>query len=92
MPRCHVTPNSLLQQHEAKKKPQGRKLKKSNAYTVILTHEAKVLSTTSSSTTTTTTKSRHCLASSRRNNALSISLLVKTTHDAIRLELLDKGS
>lgn len=90
MPRCHVTPNSLLQQHEAKKKPQGRKLKKSNAYTVILTHEAKVLSTTSSSTTT--TKSRHCLASSRRNNALSISLLVKTTHDAIRLELLDKGS
>lgn len=90
MPRCHVTPNSLLQQHEAKKKPQGRKLKKSNAYTVILTHEAKVLSTTSSSTTT--TKSRHCLASSRRNNALSISLLVKTTRDAIRLELLDKGS
>ena len=84
MPRCHVTPNSLLQQHEAKKKPQGRKLKKSNAYTVILTHEAKVLSTT--------TKSRHCLASSRRNNALSISLLVKTTRDAIRLELLDKGS
>ena len=91
MPRCHVTPNSLLQQHEAKKKPQGRKLKKSNAYTVILTHEAKVLSTTSSSTTT-TTKSPHCLASSRRNNALSISLLVKTTRDAIRLELLDKGS
>ena len=90
MPRCHVTPNSLLQQHEAKKKPQGRKLKKSNAYTVILTHEAKVLSTTSPSTTT--TKSRHCLASSRRNNALSISLLVKTTRDAIRLELLDKGS
>ena len=90
MPRCHVTPNSLLQQHEAKKKPQGRKLKKSNAYTVILTHEAKVLSTTTSSTTT--TKSRHCLASSRRNNALSISLLVKTTRDAIRLELLDKGS
>lgn len=39
MPRCHVTPNSLLQQHEAKKKPQGRKTKKSNAYTVILTHE-----------------------------------------------------
>ena len=91
MPRCHVTPNSLLQQNEAKKKPQGRKLKKSNAYTVILTHEAKVLSTTSSSTTT-ATKSRHCLASSRRNNALSISLLVKTTRDAIRLELLDKGS